>query len=108
MKKSVWITIALTALTVIALTRIELPTALGQEKPASTPKWTYKIVVQTELNASALNDLGNEGWEIVSVSLGHDYIKSSVTGPKFGKKDTTETENTIEKGKSVFVLKRQQ
>jgi hypothetical protein len=67
-------------------------------------KWDYKQVENP--SAKELATLGAESWEIVAVLGGQPYVKDSrVFGPGPGGVISS-TNNTIEYGKLIYVVKR--
>jgi hypothetical protein len=70
----------------------------------TAPKWDYKQVENP--SAKELATLGAESWEIVAVLGGQPYVKDSrVFGPGPGGVISS-TNNTIEYGKLIYVVKR--
>jgi len=98
--------VSLAAVIGVAVFAVRPPDSRAQEKAPAKSKWDYKVVVQTPLYEKAIADLGEEGWELVTVSVGQQYVKESVTKPDSPFKGASTTTNTIDYGRTVFVLRR--
>jgi hypothetical protein len=98
----------LAAVAVAFAVGISSSAAQQKEKAPAKQKWEYKVVVQQEPDGKAINDLGNDGWELVSTNVGKHYVQTSFTQHGAfvkGIKGDLVT-NTVAYGRTVYVLKR--
>ena len=88
--------------------------AQERAKDPSRVKWEYKVVaiggggLLGAIDEKTLLGLGEEGWELTTVSDGQPYVSSSTTRYTFGpgKPDNTSTTNTINYTRTVYYFKR--
>lgn len=62
--KTNWM-VALIAITVLVFAALTVP---GQKQTAARVVWEYKVVSETD--KISLNDMGAQGWELVTVEMG--------------------------------------
>lgn len=86
---------------------ISIPLALGcATKSVQQTKWEYKVVAVHESSEAQLNELGKEGWELVSQWEGQAFcLKRPVRGDKLPNLDAEQKAKVVEARRMIDVYK---